>query len=207
MTAAAPRRCRRSSSGTRRGTRRPRLPAARRAGCPAPRYLARRARAGPGRHVRGRAHVDPGAQRHRPLLAEPRAAASSTRRATLSYVPPGRAWAPPACSWPTSTATAAPTCWSHRLTATGYWPLSTDGGFDPSGYIGVGQAPTVSLSDPLVRLIDLDGDGVTDALRTGDCFELFYSDGGYVRPVQVVLAAEAMSRTSPSAIRGFSWRT
>ena len=61
---------------------------------------------------------------------------------------------------------------------TGYWPLASNGGFDPAGYVPVSPAPTVSLSDPLVRLIDLDGDGITDALRTGDQFELFYSDNG-----------------------------
>jgi RHS repeat-associated protein len=61
---------------------------------------------------------------------------------------------------------------------TGYWPLASNGGFDPAGYVRVSPAPTLSLSDPLVRLIDLDGDGITDALRTGDRFELFYSDRG-----------------------------
>ena len=62
-------------------------------------------------------------------------------------------------------------------TRTGYWPLASDGGFDPTGYARASPAPTFSLSDPLVRLIDLDGDGVMDVLRTGDRFELFYNDG------------------------------
>ena len=62
----------------------------------------------------------------------------------------------------------------HRLLAAG----APTAGFDPAGYIAGRAAPTVSLSDPLVRLIDLDGDGITDALRTGDSFELFYSDSG-----------------------------
>jgi hypothetical protein len=70
---------------------------------------------------------------------------------------------------------------------TGYWPLAADGGFDPAGYVAESAAPTVSLSDPLVRLIDLDGDGITDALRTGDRFELFYSNrGATFNRVQVV---------------------
>lgn len=60
---------------------------------------------------------------------------------------------------------------------TGYWPLSTAGGFDPAHYVAARSAPTFSLSDPNVRLIDLDGDGIIDALRTGDRFELFYNDG------------------------------
>jgi hypothetical protein len=38
------------------------------------------------------------------------------------------------------------------------------------------SVPTVNLDAPDVRLIDLDGDGVTDALRTGPQFELYYND-------------------------------
>ena len=90
----------------------------------------------------------------------------------------GRTWATRACSWPTSTATAAPTCWSPPLPApaTGRWPATAASTRRLSSRVS--HAPTVSLSDPLVRLIDLDGDGITDALRTGDQFELFYSDRG-----------------------------
>ena len=89
--------------------------------------------------------------------------------------------------------------------ATGHW--RTDGGFDPAGYVSVGQSPTVSLSDPLVRLIDLNGDGVTDALRTGDSFELFYSDSGAVSARSRSFRVAATSPMSPSAIPGYSWPT
>src|SRR5262249_7008607 len=37
-------------------------------------------------------------------------------------------------------------------------------------------APSFDLKDPEVRLIDLDGDGVTDALRSGQRFECFFND-------------------------------
>jgi RHS repeat-associated protein len=58
----------------------------------------------------------------------------------------------------------------------GYWPLARNGGFDPGGYVAQRHAPSVDLTDPLVRLADLDGDGVIDALRSADAFELFYND-------------------------------
>ena len=59
----------------------------------------------------------------------------------------------------------------------GYFPLSGHGGWDRRGYVRYDSLPTVNLEDPTVRLVDLDGDGVTDALRTGANFELFYNDG------------------------------
>src|SRR5207253_2619055 len=37
-------------------------------------------------------------------------------------------------------------------------------------------APPFSFGDPELRLVDLDGDGITDALRTGTSFELYYHD-------------------------------
>ena len=58
----------------------------------------------------------------------------------------------------------------------GYYSLATDGGFDPRGYVRLRQSPSFELTDSLVRLVDLDGDGITDALRTGTTFELFYND-------------------------------
>src|SRR5262249_35500669 len=36
--------------------------------------------------------------------------------------------------------------------------------------------PTFDFRDPNVKLLDLDGDGVTDALRTGDRFDCFFND-------------------------------
>jgi RHS repeat-associated protein len=38
------------------------------------------------------------------------------------------------------------------------------------------QQPSFDFQDPNVRLVDLDGDGVTDALRTGQRFDCFFND-------------------------------
>jgi RHS repeat-associated protein len=49
-------------------------------------------------------------------------------------------------------------------------------GWDQGSYVRYPQAPTINLEDPETRLVDLNGDGVVDALRTGPTFELFYND-------------------------------
>jgi hypothetical protein len=58
----------------------------------------------------------------------------------------------------------------------GYFPLSFEGQWNEQGFVRYRSAPTVNLDAPDVRLMDLDGDGVTDALRTGPRFELYYND-------------------------------
>ncbi len=57
----------------------------------------------------------------------------------------------------------------------GYYPVDHAGGFAPD-FVGYRQAPAVSLDDPDVRLIDLDGNGAVDAVRTGEALELYYND-------------------------------
>src|SRR5262249_50734323 len=37
-------------------------------------------------------------------------------------------------------------------------------------------APSFNLEDPEVKLVDLDGDGVTDAIRSGSCLECIFND-------------------------------
>jgi RHS repeat-associated protein len=61
----------------------------------------------------------------------------------------------------------------HR---TGYYPLTSSGEWHEKGFVRYRTAPSVNLDAPDVRLLDLDGDGVTDALRTGPKFELYYND-------------------------------
>ncbi len=58
----------------------------------------------------------------------------------------------------------------------GYYPLTFDGEWNKQGFIPYRKAPSINLDAPDVRLIDLDGDGITDALRTGSSFELYYND-------------------------------
>lgn len=58
----------------------------------------------------------------------------------------------------------------------GYYPLTFDGQWDERGFVPYRAVPAVDLHAPDVRFMDLDGDGVTDALRTGRQFELYYND-------------------------------
>ena len=58
----------------------------------------------------------------------------------------------------------------------GYFSSEAGALWDRRSFQRYRKAPSVSLQDPQVKLIDLDGDGVTDALRSGSRFELFYND-------------------------------
>jgi hypothetical protein len=58
----------------------------------------------------------------------------------------------------------------------GYFPLTFDGQWNKRGFVRYRSVPTADLHAPDVRLLDLDGDGVTDGLRTGSRFELYYND-------------------------------
>jgi hypothetical protein len=54
----------------------------------------------------------------------------------------------------------------------GYLPLSFSGRWSSADFVPYSQ-PLLTLSDDRTRLVDLDGDGVVDALRTAEQFELF----------------------------------
>lgn len=58
----------------------------------------------------------------------------------------------------------------------GYYPLTFDGGWDRRSFQRIKVAPSVNLEAQDVRLLDLDGDGVTDVLRTGARLECFFND-------------------------------
>ncbi|MCL4236604.1 MAG: VCBS repeat-containing protein, partial [Deltaproteobacteria bacterium] len=58
----------------------------------------------------------------------------------------------------------------------GYYPLRFDGTWDRRSFQRYRAAPTFALDDPEVRLVDLDGDGVTDALRSGSRLECYFND-------------------------------
>jgi hypothetical protein len=58
----------------------------------------------------------------------------------------------------------------------GYFPLEFDGTWDRRSFRRYDLAPSFSLQDPEVQLVDLDGDGVTDAVRSGGRLECFFND-------------------------------
>jgi RHS repeat-associated protein len=62
------------------------------------------------------------------------------------------------------------------LNQRGYFPLSFQGRWSPQGFVQYARSPSVNFGDNNIRLVDLDGDGVIDALRTGVSFELFFND-------------------------------
>jgi hypothetical protein len=115
---------------------------------------------------------------------------------TLRAVPAGVALGAPGVQLADMDSDGRPDLVVSTGTMTGYWPLQArrgdgaDGqpaGFDPAGYVAAKAAPTVSLSDPSVRLIDLDGDGRVDVLRTGQQFTAAYNDGhGSFQQLQVL---------------------
>jgi RHS repeat-associated protein len=75
----------------------------------------------------------------------------------------------------------------------GYYPLTPERGFGrPVRWRSV---PAVRLDDPRARLVDLDGDGVTDLMVTGDDYiSLYYRDdsaGGWHPRPQIVPRPEA----------------
>lgn len=57
----------------------------------------------------------------------------------------------------------------------GYYPLDFRGGFSRKSFQRYQQAPSFNLEDPEVRLVDLTGDGVSDALRSGTSFECYFN--------------------------------
>jgi RHS repeat-associated protein len=58
----------------------------------------------------------------------------------------------------------------------GFFPLQYGGFWDAHSFRAYATAPSFNLHDPEVRLLDLDGDGVTDALRSGSRLECFFND-------------------------------
>ena len=58
----------------------------------------------------------------------------------------------------------------------GYFPLRFGGLWDRKSFQKYDLAPSFNLEDPEVQLVDLDGDGVTDAIRSGSRLECFFND-------------------------------
>jgi RHS repeat-associated protein len=58
----------------------------------------------------------------------------------------------------------------------GYYPLKFGGLWDEHSFQRYRVAPSFDLKDPEVRLVDLDGDGVTDAIRSSTRLECYFND-------------------------------
>jgi RHS repeat-associated protein len=58
----------------------------------------------------------------------------------------------------------------------GYFSSRFGASWDRESFQRYRQAPTFNLFDPDVKLLDLNGDGVTDAIRSGESFECFFND-------------------------------
>ncbi len=58
----------------------------------------------------------------------------------------------------------------------GYFPLRFNGEWDRRSFRRQRVAPSFSLADPEVKLVDLNGDGVTDVIRSGSRLECFFND-------------------------------
>lgn len=58
----------------------------------------------------------------------------------------------------------------------GYYPMRFGGLWDRRSFQRYRESPSFNLEDPEVRLVDLDGDGVTDAIRSGSRMECFFND-------------------------------
>jgi RHS repeat-associated protein len=63
-----------------------------------------------------------------------------------------------------------------RESLSGYYPMRFGGLWDRRSFQPYRTAPSFDLKDAEVRLVDLDGDGVTDAIRSGSRLECFFND-------------------------------
>jgi RHS repeat-associated protein len=63
-----------------------------------------------------------------------------------------------------------------RGPVTGYYPLGGDGQWDRRSFQAQRSAPSFDLAGSDVQLVDLTGDGITDAVRAGAQLECFFHD-------------------------------
>lgn len=64
----------------------------------------------------------------------------------------------------------------QKAELSGYFPTSSDGQWDRTSFQQHQRSPSFSFQDPEVKLLDLDGDGITDVLRTGSRLEAYFHD-------------------------------
>jgi RHS repeat-associated protein len=58
----------------------------------------------------------------------------------------------------------------------GYYPLRFGGMWDRRSFQRYKYAPSFNFEDPEVKLVDLDGDGITDVIRSGNSLECYFND-------------------------------
>jgi RHS repeat-associated protein len=58
----------------------------------------------------------------------------------------------------------------------GYYPLDFDGRWNRGSFQSYSYSPSFNFEDPEVKLVDLDGDGLTDVIRSGTRLECYFND-------------------------------
>ncbi|MEW6517222.1 MAG: SpvB/TcaC N-terminal domain-containing protein [candidate division FCPU426 bacterium] len=96
----------------------------------------------------------------------------------MANAPAGARLAEPGVQFLDATGNGRPDLLITQPGLAGYYPLDQKGEWDARSFQAYAQAPGFDLEDPEVRLVDLDGDGVTDALRTGERLEHFFQEPG-----------------------------
>ncbi|WP_328324077.1 FG-GAP-like repeat-containing protein [Kribbella sp. NBC_00382] len=94
----------------------------------------------------------------------------------LPDAPAGLSLADPAVRFVDANGDGRPDLMVTSGALSGYFPIRPGLGWDERSFRRFRQAPSFELSDPEVRLVDLDGDGVTDAIRSGARLECFFND-------------------------------
>ena len=172
-TAARPKSCRRWSSATRVSS--PKSATSSRSGADLARPLARQSGPRTGRSLRQRPAGHPGNEWHGALLAQPgrrplRPAAPDARR------PGGLALADPGVQLIDANGDGRTDLLVTTDGTVGLFPAALRRPVGPRSFQRYRHAPSFNLEDPEVKLVDLDGDGVTDAIRSGTRLECFFND-------------------------------
>ncbi|MBS1686826.1 MAG: VCBS repeat-containing protein, partial [Bacteroidetes bacterium] len=64
----------------------------------------------------------------------------------------------------------------NSTNVSGYFSNKYGASWDTKAFRKYKQAPSFDLADPEVKMLDLNGDGITDALRNGASFQCFFND-------------------------------
>jgi hypothetical protein len=74
----------------------------------------------------------------------------------------------------------------------GYFPMTFAGGWSRRSFQPYAQLPSTGLDDPSVKLVDLDGDGLTDVLRSGTRLDCWFNDADPGRAWQRTATGSAL---------------